>query len=187
MQRFEQHDGKHAHLQWIAIIAMMLVGAAMLMPAGALAQHHSSGHHGGHFGHSSSRHSFGFGHGSHGRHGGHGLRFGLHRGGHGFSFGHSRGHRGHGLHRGSSRLHGRSHRSRRHHGTRGFGRGRGHAEYSGYRAGRSDCETVHKRAEVEGRLATIEGLRCYDGHGDLYIVPESREIVEYHDDGYRRR
>jgi len=184
MQRFEQHEVKHAHLQWLAIAAMVLLVGALLVPAGALAQHHSSGHHGGHFGHSSSRHSFGFGHR---RHGGHGFRFGLHRGGHGFSFGHSGSHRRHGLHRGTARLHGRSHRSTRHHDRHGFGRSSRHSGHSGYRAGRSDCETVHKRAEVDGRPATIEGLRCYDGHGDPYVVPESRQIVEYHDDGYRPR
>jgi len=179
MKRIEHHPQAHEQLQPIAAAAIALLAAALLLPLDARAQHHGAGHHGGHFGHSSGRHSFGFGHG------GHGFGFGLHRGGHGFS--HFGGHRRHGLHRGTSRLHGRSHRSSRHHDPHGFGRGRRHSGHSGYRTGRSDCETVHKRAEVAGRLATIEGLRCYDGHGDPYIVPESRAIVEYHDDGYRSR
>ena len=184
MERFKQRYGNHVHGRAIIIAALALLAAVVLVPVSVQAQHHGSGHHGGHSGHSSSRHSFGFGHG----HGGHGFRFGLHRGGHGFSFGHFGGHRRHGLHRSTSRLHGRSHRSRRHHGSHGFGRGRSHTGHSGYRSsGRNDCEAVYKRAEVDGRLATIEGLRCYDGHGDPYIVPESREIVEYHDDGYQRR
>lgn len=193
MQRFEHHDAKHTRLRRLAVGAMLLLAGALLMPAAALAQHHSYGHHGGHFGHSSSRYSFGYGH--HGGFGGHGFQFGLHQDGHGFSFGHfGGGHRRHSLHHGTARLHGPSHRSGRHHGSRRHhdrhGLGRSHGGYgghSGYRTGRSYCESVYKRAEVDGRLATIEGLRCYDDHGDPYIVPESREIVEYHDDGYRRR
>ncbi|MFU8877361.1 MAG: hypothetical protein ACNA7E_04405 [Wenzhouxiangellaceae bacterium] len=67
----------------------------------------------------------------------------------------------------------------------------GYSTYAQGSAGDSDgyratldpgCENVYRRAEVDGRLATIEGVRCRDEHGDAYIVPESREIVEYHDE-----
>lgn len=60
---------------------------------------------------------------------------------------------------------------------------RGSAGHTGYRtAPEAGCETVYKRAEVDGRLATIEGTRCHDEHGEAYIVGDSRRVVEYHDD-----
>lgn len=187
MAHFEHPRTRHAAARAAVVVTLAVLASILLLPASsAQAQHHGGGHHGGHFGHASSRYSFGA------RHRGHGFNSGLHRGGHRSGFGHFGGHRRHGLHHGHTRLHGRSHRAGRLHGTRGFRSGLRHADHSGYRTGRNDCEPVYKRAEVDGRPATLEGLRCYDSHGDAYIEPESRTIVEYHDvedhdDGYRQR
>ncbi|MDT8320493.1 MAG: hypothetical protein RQ826_08185 [Xanthomonadales bacterium] len=159
----------HQTLKWALTAALILLLAGLMLPVTASAQHspgYSSGNHDSHSRHSGSRYSFGYG--------GYGSRLGYYRGGYGLSFG---SHGRHGLQRGSSRLHGRSHILPRLHGSRHDYR---HGSYG------NDCELVYKHADVNGRPATIEGLRCYDDYGDAYIVPESREIVEYHDYGYRR-
>lgn len=165
-----------------------LAAVLLLAPGPAQAQHVSFGHHGGHGGH-----HIGFGHhGRHGRHsgfhGGHHLRghHGFHRGGfhrrrhhspHAFG-GHHRGHRHgghghHGRHRSGFRHHsGFSPSYSRHQGTHG---GSSHGEYY------DGCRTVYKNHHFDGRPARISGQMCYDEHGKPYIVPESRELVEYYD------
>jgi len=161
MQRF--------NTRWILAtlaIAFTLATASM----NATAQHYGYGHaygHGGHSGGFGVHHSFGF------RHHGRGPRHGHHGARHGFRFGHH----GRYPHRSGYPLRGRAHRGRAHYGVRA-GTGRGHHD--------GDCESVYKRDHIEGRPAVIQGLRCYDEHGQAYIVPESREIVGYDDDGYRR-
>ncbi|MDT8408390.1 MAG: hypothetical protein RQ741_02205 [Wenzhouxiangellaceae bacterium] len=189
MKRLRRNETAHRPLHWTLVVLLLLI-AGLLMPVNALAQHHSSGHHGGYGGHGGySRYSFGF------SHGGHGVRYGHHGGGHRFSLGYFGGRHSYGGHRGADRRYGRSYRSGRSYSSPYVARSRSYATHDGdgYRSSEraydGDCEPVHKRAEVDGRPATIEGRRCYDEHGEAYIVPESRRIVEYHDgddDDYRR-
>lgn len=66
-----------------------------------------------------------------------------------------------------------------HHRIRAYeaNRRQGHAATSAYNPG---CRIVYKESHVNGRPATVSGQMCYDEYGETYIVPNSRQLVEYH-------
>lgn len=66
-------------------------------------------------------------------------------------------------------------------GHHGYGRRYGSTgSYGYYRAPRS-CSQVTKTVHIDGRPRKVTGTRCYDSHGNPYIVSGSRRLGGYDD------